>query len=319
MKNLFLILTLTINGCALSQVGINTVNPQATFHIDGAKDNPTTGIPSNTAQSNDFVVTQAGKVGINTITPTSTLSNEGSFQSAYKEVMASYELTDKDYFVTYTGNTVGDVITLPAAAGGTNSFTGRVYKIKNLSSHDLSIIPNGVDRIRTITNPLSTGYIVSSGRFVEFVNNSNSTGGVWDLASTTNTSTSNVSMSYYKLKLPPHASNGGITITNHNNPIYDTSDWHVISTESQNSSSVFPPSMIVTYEYQGTPLLSDSNVIAGVSNNTSYTDTFTANVSSINNNGTGGKTRVRVRFVRVDNIVNPWGAIFDVSLLFLHY
>ncbi|WP_162073901.1 hypothetical protein [Chryseobacterium fistulae] len=318
MKNVFIITTFLVSGLAFSQVGINTVNPQATFHVDGAKDNPEIGVPSNNAQSNDFVVTQQGKVGINTITPTSTLSNQGSFQSAYKEVATSYELTDKDYFITYTGGDGGDLITLPAAAGGTNSFTGRVYKIKNLSSHDLSIVPNGADRIRTITDPLSTGYIVSSGRFVEFVNNNNTTGGVWDLASTTNTSTSNVSMSYYKVKLPNHAANGGQDFTNHTVTTYDTADWYVISAQSFQQTN-FPPSMIVTYEYQGTPLLSDTNVIVGVSNNTGYGDIFTANVSSIANNGTGGKTRVNVRFARADNFINPWGAIFDVNLLFLHF
>jgi len=33
-----------------SQVGINTVNPQAVFHIDGQKDNPSTGAPSTAQQ-----------------------------------------------------------------------------------------------------------------------------------------------------------------------------------------------------------------------------------------------------------------------------
>ncbi len=51
------------------QVGINTTNPQGIFNVDGAKDNPSTGIPSATQQSNDFVVTSAGSVGIGTTSP----------------------------------------------------------------------------------------------------------------------------------------------------------------------------------------------------------------------------------------------------------
>lgn len=52
-----------------AQIGINTVNPLAKFHVDGAKDNPNTGTPNITQESNDIVVTNAGRVGIGTINP----------------------------------------------------------------------------------------------------------------------------------------------------------------------------------------------------------------------------------------------------------
>ncbi|CAI8704152.1 hypothetical protein [Chryseobacterium sp. IT-36CA2] len=56
-----------------SQVGINTTNPQGTFHVDGAKDNASTGAPTVSQQANDFVVTSAGNVGIGTVSPTNKL------------------------------------------------------------------------------------------------------------------------------------------------------------------------------------------------------------------------------------------------------
>lgn len=52
-----------------AQVGIHTSNPQNTFHVDGAKDNPATGAPSSTQQANDVIVTSSGSTGIGTITP----------------------------------------------------------------------------------------------------------------------------------------------------------------------------------------------------------------------------------------------------------
>ena len=52
-----------------AQVGINTLNPQALFHIDGAKDNPTQGTPSTTAAANDFIVTSNGAVGTGVLSP----------------------------------------------------------------------------------------------------------------------------------------------------------------------------------------------------------------------------------------------------------
>ncbi|WP_414843935.1 hypothetical protein [Chryseobacterium sp. IT-36CA2] len=56
-----------------SQVGINTTNPQGSFHIDGAKDNASTGVPTVSQQANDFVVTSAGNAGIGTVSPTNKL------------------------------------------------------------------------------------------------------------------------------------------------------------------------------------------------------------------------------------------------------
>jgi hypothetical protein len=66
-KITFLILFLT--GLAIqAQTGINTINPQGTLHVDGAKDNATTGVPTLTQQQNDFIVTTNGKVGVGTTT-----------------------------------------------------------------------------------------------------------------------------------------------------------------------------------------------------------------------------------------------------------
>lgn len=71
MKKLFYILLISLCLCNKlhGQVGINTENPQALFHIDGAKDNPTTETPNANQQSNDFVVTANGYVGIGTAIP----------------------------------------------------------------------------------------------------------------------------------------------------------------------------------------------------------------------------------------------------------
>lgn len=54
---------------AFAQVGVHTPNPQGAFHIDGAKDNPATGIPNATQESNDLTVLSTGYVGIGTIVP----------------------------------------------------------------------------------------------------------------------------------------------------------------------------------------------------------------------------------------------------------
>lgn len=73
IKNLCSAVLLLIFGVASSQVGVNTQNPQAVFHVDGAKDNPSTGTPSASQQANDFVVTNQGQIGIGTNSPSSSL------------------------------------------------------------------------------------------------------------------------------------------------------------------------------------------------------------------------------------------------------
>jgi hypothetical protein len=77
-----LILGLLLQGSILmySQIGINTSNPQTILHVDGAKDNPLTGVPSAIEQSNDVVITDTGNIGAGTMTPTEKLDVKGNVQ-----------------------------------------------------------------------------------------------------------------------------------------------------------------------------------------------------------------------------------------------
>lgn len=68
-KTLIPLCCMIISSLAYSQVGINTPNPQGIFHVDGAKDNPISGIPTTAQQSNDFTMLSTGDVGIGTSTP----------------------------------------------------------------------------------------------------------------------------------------------------------------------------------------------------------------------------------------------------------
>ncbi|WP_123921350.1 complement C1q domain-containing protein [Chryseobacterium viscerum] len=68
MKGILILLCFTISH-SKAQVGINTSNPQTTFHVDGAKDNPSSGAPSSTQIANDVAITSAGEIGIGTLTP----------------------------------------------------------------------------------------------------------------------------------------------------------------------------------------------------------------------------------------------------------
>lgn len=79
-KKLLILLPCFIPSLFLTQVGISTSNPLATLHVDGAKDNPIVGDPTNEQKSNDFVITSLGYVGVGTVTPTQSLDTNGNIR-----------------------------------------------------------------------------------------------------------------------------------------------------------------------------------------------------------------------------------------------
>lgn len=79
-----------ISGAIYSQVGINTSNPQDTFHVDGGKDNDATGAPTLGQQGNDVIITSAGNIGVGTVNPAARVEiNNGSISGAIKIVDGS--------------------------------------------------------------------------------------------------------------------------------------------------------------------------------------------------------------------------------------
>ncbi|RXM39729.1 hypothetical protein BOQ62_09895 [Chryseobacterium sp. CH21] len=69
-KKICLIGMIIIKTSLFSQVGINTSNPLGTFHVDGSKDNPSSGDPSISQASNGLIAASAGNLELGTITPT---------------------------------------------------------------------------------------------------------------------------------------------------------------------------------------------------------------------------------------------------------
>lgn len=70
---LITIATILVSIYMNAQIGINTENPQALFHIDAKYNttttNPSSGSPSSVQQQDDVVITKEGKMGIGTINP----------------------------------------------------------------------------------------------------------------------------------------------------------------------------------------------------------------------------------------------------------
>ncbi|MCD9617290.1 hypothetical protein [Chryseobacterium gleum] len=86
MKKIIISSGMLFSSLAFSQVGINTPNPQGSFHVDGAKDNVSTGVPTVAQQSNDFVVLSNGNVGVGTVNPSNKLDIRSTTNGALKIV-----------------------------------------------------------------------------------------------------------------------------------------------------------------------------------------------------------------------------------------
>lgn len=110
-----------------------------------------------------------------------------------------------------------------------------------------------------------------------------------------------------QMVLPP---SGAADFTNHSVTTYDSADFLLISKATTASSTNVPASEICVYEYRGTALASLTGVYTLLSafNNSSYPDTFVGNSEGVAN--VGGKTRITIKWVRVDNLVAGWGGTF---------
>ncbi|WP_431612142.1 hypothetical protein [Chryseobacterium sp. 'Rf worker isolate 10'] len=151
-KKIFTTLALLSFVSAFSQVGINTTNPQGAFHVDGAKDNASTGAPTVSQQANDFVVTSTGNTGIGTVTPTNKLE-----------------------IVSGTAGASGLKLTNLPAAGylGTDS-SGNVINV-NSANVGVSVTK------QKLTTALKSVEVMSQNGLYSFRYSTNVVGGMWQI------------------------------------------------------------------------------------------------------------------------------------------
>lgn len=172
MKKSILFCCLFLSLFCYSQVGIGTTNPQAVFHVDGAKDNSITGPPTTAQEANDFVVTASGNVGIGNASPQRTLDVDAKNQSLrirnlIREVPTSYDILTRDLAtgdVVATSYSYSESVTVAPGASTTVTIPATV----NIASGFLIVkSTNGCARAMItnfVYNGLSLGYISGVAR-----------------------------------------------------------------------------------------------------------------------------------------------------------
>lgn len=270
------------------------------------------------------------QVGVRTPTPNSTLVVNGSFEADYKEIVTTnYVLTADDHYITYNGYGNSN-FRLPEIKTGTKSFTGRIYKIKNISTSDIMLRPSDGNTIR-VNNQEMSSFTIPAGAYVEVVNNANVSGGTWDLSFTAFPKPSQVDIYGAQLKIPPHGNGMNCSDwTNHNNYNYDSGTgndrWWIISKRSSKyvftSKFIRTSRMTLVYEYQGKPFnIHNMYPIITCGNNSNYPDVFTGSFVRLANDGVNGKTRLTVTVARVDFVgcenddKSDWEGMFLMNIL----
>lgn len=143
MKNFISLFTLLLGIAGYAQVGVNTQNPQGPFHVDGAKDNAATGVPSAAEQMNDVIITSTGGVGVGTLSPVSKLEVNGASTNtaAYNAgsgMIIDYSLSNLAYTTASAGaftlNNVKDggtyTLSVRGTTAGTSTFTAPGFTVK---------------------------------------------------------------------------------------------------------------------------------------------------------------------------------------------
>jgi hypothetical protein len=130
-----------------------------------------------------FFMNLSAQVGINTSTPNSTFVVEGSYEGAFKEITANTSLSAQDQYVTVTG-AAAVTVTLPDGTVA-DSFSGRVYQIRNNSTQNVTVTGfGGTQLIRVTAANNVTSYTIPAGGYVQVVKNdqSSAVSPLWELS-----------------------------------------------------------------------------------------------------------------------------------------
>lgn len=113
IKIIFVVLVMVLSASAYAQnSGVKTKNPQGPLHVDGNKDNSTSGAPTAAQQANDFVVTSAGNVGIGNTAPGVKLLIDNGANGAAIKIIDGNQLAGR--VLTSDVNGVGTWTAVPA-------------------------------------------------------------------------------------------------------------------------------------------------------------------------------------------------------------
>ncbi|WP_419487959.1 hypothetical protein [Chryseobacterium bernardetii] len=106
MKKLTIVLFMGITHLGFAQIGVNTPNPQAVFHMDGKKNNEISGPVSQANQTDDVVMTSGGYIGIGNNNPATSLDikTTGTLATPVSGIKIADGAQNENYVLTSDAN-----------------------------------------------------------------------------------------------------------------------------------------------------------------------------------------------------------------------
>lgn len=167
MKTYYLLLLLWIlfPSQVFSQTGINTPNPQGSFHVDAKKNNPVSGAVSSENAEDDFIITDDGKVGIHTLNPQQKVEINAveAHNSGLRLSGSTPTSTTEKQKVNVLGvNADGDVIVV---ANLPEDYTCTTDFFYGYSENETNINVNNDHKITGLTSNFSHGITENNGEY----------------------------------------------------------------------------------------------------------------------------------------------------------
>ncbi|PTT42548.1 hypothetical protein DBR28_02335 [Chryseobacterium sp. HMWF028] len=165
----------------------------------------------------NIIYSQAGNVGINTVVPGSTFTVNGSIAGQYKRTSVSTTLGIGDFYMAFTGSSVG-TFTLPsaiAAAPAAGNILGRVYYIKNVGTAPLTIAASGAELIDNQSGTGVSSVVLTPGGYTMLISKGTTSGTTWELGILINKTTPTIAA----LGASDTVTYSGTALTNFNNSI----------------------------------------------------------------------------------------------------
>ncbi|WP_223609169.1 hypothetical protein [Chryseobacterium sp. OSA05B] len=286
-------------------VGVGTATPQKTFHVNGTAQitnelnvGGTATTPGSAGTSGQVLTSGGAGASPKWVNASSLAAADNNIYSTDGTLSANRTVIQADKTLAFTGTAV-NAFSVDGATFSVDAANDRLGIGTATPTEKLDV--NGNVRIRGAADGSN---VTDFPKAVVM-----KTDGTLGTAAV-----SNVSLQSYQLRIPPLSNTADFT--NHSNTGFDSDNWWVISKASTIATANTTPRMTIVYEFQGTAFTDPAKIFPQMTagNASGFTDVFVPSFVSLQN--VGGKTRLTVTIVRVDNINTSWGATFLLNVLF---
>lgn len=159
LTNTLFFISILFSSFTFGQVGIDTSNPQGTFHVDGGKNNNLSGTPTAWQQADDFIVAPDGKIGIGTTTPAAKLDLKGNMILG----AADFANNAPGYSSVMRDNATGELKVASSSSGNSFPINYVTFQINNVNRDWISDYNTNIDTANYTVTIIGSTFTSNNG------------------------------------------------------------------------------------------------------------------------------------------------------------